>query len=243
MKHFVRKHKKKIIAGHGIVAVLFLLSTALTLSGDDAVIFFTPYGSEVLPVRETIDVDINVTTKVPVNAIGATITYPKDKIEIVGISKKKSFLDLWTEDTIIRTEAGEVVFSGGTLKPGGILGTATALTLTIRALQTGEATLEFHNTQTLAGDGKGTAVEHKAHPITFTIPDTVISARGGSGTGTSPTLQKPVLAGDFDGNGFVTMTDASILLVRMLMPYETKYDMDADGTVGISDLSILLSRF
>ncbi len=242
MKHFVRKHKKKIIAGHGIVAVLFLLSTALTLSGDDAIIFFTPYGSEVLPVRETVDVDINVTTKVPVNAIGATITYPKDRIEIVGISKKKSFLDLWTEDIIIRSDAGEVVFSGGTLKPGGILGTATAFTLTIRAMQTGEATLELHNTQTLAGDGRGTSVEHKARSITFTIPETVISAVG-SGGGTTPALPKPLLVGDFDNSGFITMSDASVLLVRILMPYETKFDLDADGAVGISDLSILLSKF
>lgn len=242
MKHFVRKHKKKIIVGHGIATVLFLLSTTLLMSEDDAVMFFTPHGSTVLPLRETVDVDVQITTKVPLNAVGATFVYPKDMIEVVGISKRKSFLDLWTEDTILRSEAGEVVFSGGTLAPGGLVGSGTVLTLTLRAKKVGDATLELHNTQALAGDGKGTAIQHIVHPLTFTIPEVSISAPSGGGA-TVSALTSTSLSVDIDGDGKVTMRDASILLVQFLRPYDTKYDLDMNGSVGISDLSIVLSKF
>lgn len=245
MKHFVRKHKKKIIVGHGIATVLFLLSTTLLLSEDDAVVFFTPLGSEVLPVRQTIDVDVQVSSKVPLNAVGATMTYPKDMVEVVGVSKKRSFFDLWTEDTIIRDDAGEVVFSGGTLRQGGLIGNGTVLTVTLRALKAGNATLELKNTQVLASDGHGSAIEHAARTLSLIIPEVVISApaQSSESTGTvEPTPQKTV-EGDFDGDGRVSMSDASALLVRMLWPYERKYDLDGNGSVGISDLSVLLSKF
>jgi hypothetical protein len=242
MKHFVRKHKKKIIVGHGIATVLFLLSTTLLMSDDDAVMFFTPNGSTVLLLRETVDVDVQITTKIPLNAVGATMTFPTDVLEIVGISKRKSFLDLWTEDTIIRSEAGEVVFSGGTLAPGGLVGSGTVLTVTLRAKKVGDATLELHNTQALAGDGKGTAIRHVARSITFTIPEVAISAPSGGGS----TLSAPTptsASADLDADGKVTMRDASILLVHFLRPYDIKYDLDMNGSIGMSDLSIVLSKF
>ncbi len=242
MKHFVRKHKKKIIVGHGIATVLFLLSTTLLLSEDDAVMFFTPYGSTVLPLRETTDVDIQITTKIPLNAVGATFVFPNDMIEVVGISKKKSFLDLWTEDTIIRSEVGEIVFSGGTLAPGGLVGSGTVLTLTLRAKKVGDAVLELRNTQALAGDGKGTSIQHVARSITFTIPEVAISAPSSGGSSESATaLISP--SADFDTDGKISIRDASILLVQFLRPYQTKYDLDMDGSVGMSDLSIVLSKF
>lgn len=242
MKHFVRKHKKKIIVGHGIATVLFLLSTTILMSEDDAVIFFTPSGSTVLPLRETVDVDVQVTTKIPLNAVGATMIFPMDSLEIVGISKKKSFLDLWTEDIIIRSETGEVVFSGGTLAQGGLIGSGTVLTMTLRAKKAGEATLELRNTQALAGDGKGTAIQHVARSLTFTIPEVAISAPSGGGAiENAPVPSSP--SADLDGDGHISMRDASILLVHFLRPYDTKYDLDMNGSVGISDLSIVLSKF
>lgn len=242
MKHFIRKHKKKIIVGHGIATVLFLLSTTLLLSEDDAVMFFTPQGSTILPLKESVDVDVQITTKVPLNAIGATMTFPNDTLEIVGISKRKSFLDLWTEDIIIRSDTGEVVFSGGTLERGGLVGSGTVLTLTLRAKKTGEATLELRNTQALAGDGKGTAIQHVARTLTFTIPETAISSPSGGGSTENPPARTSPSA-DLDGDGHISMRDASILLVQFLRPYDTKYDLDMNGSVGISDLSIVLSKF
>jgi len=242
MRHFVRKHKKKIIVGHGVVTVLFLLSTALLLSEDDAVLFMTPNGSEVLPLRETVDIDVNVTTKIPLNAVGATIAYPADILDVIGISKKKSFLDLWTEDTIIRNESGEVIFSGGTLREGGLIGTGTIFTFTVRAKKTGEATVELRNTQALAGDGKGTAIQHVARTVKFIIPESTIAALPAeSGDSTASIRTTYGVIGDVDGDGTVSISDMSTLLVHILMPYDSKYDLNTDGAVTISDLSIVLS--
>jgi hypothetical protein len=90
-----------------------------------------------------------VNARVPINALGITIKYPQDLIEVVGVSKQKSFLDLWTEDTAIREEAGEVHFSGGTTAHGGLLGTSTAITLTIEAKKPGTATISFEDVEAL----------------------------------------------------------------------------------------------
>ena len=223
--------------------MLFLLSTTLLLSEDDAVIFLTPHGSTILPLKETIDVDVQITSKVPLNAVGATFVFPKDIIEVVGVSKRKSFLDLWTEDIIIRSETGEIIFSGGTLEPGGLIGQGTVLTLTLRAKKTGEATLELRNTQALAGDGKGTAIQHVARTLTFVIPEVVISAPGGGSTQNAELSSPASPSADLDGDGDVSMRDASILLVQFLRPYDSKFDLDNNGSVGISDLSIVLSKF
>ena len=76
----------------------------------------------------------------------------------------------------------------------------------------------------------------------FTIPEVAISApSGGGSTESTPVPTSP--SADFDGDGHVSMKDASILLVHFLRAYDTKYDLDMNGTIGISDLSIVLSKF
>ena len=177
----------KIVTGHSIALSILVLSGILTLTlhgGDISAIlasatsstinssttlYFTPYDDRSLTLGETTQIDINVNSRVPINAVGTTIKFSPDEIDIVGISKRKSFLDLWTEETAINEETGEVHFSAGTLTKGGLMGTGTAITLTVRGKKTGDVTLYFKDVQIFANDGKGTLVANDGHPLTFAV--------------------------------------------------------------------------
>lgn len=234
------------LAFHASIASL-LASATSSISGAP-VVYFTPYSaSESLTVGDTVDVDFNLDTSVPVNAVGATIQFPPDKLEIVGISKEKSFLNLWTEDTVIKEDTGELHFSGGTTKTGGVTGTSTILTISVRALQPGNAVLSVENIQVLAADGKGSQLDADARTLSFTIAAPAASssapAGGGAGVSAAPTPSGPERPSpDLNGDGVVNLVDVSIMIIKMFMPYNARFDLDMNGSVGISDLSVLLSK-
>jgi len=248
----------------GVIAVVFLAITLQganiigllaaatdSLSATPATFYFTPYSDHTLVVGQDADVDININARVPVNAIGVTIKFPPDMLEVVGFSKQKSFLNLWTEDTTIQEETGEVHFSGGTTVKGGLTGTSTALTLTLEAKKPGTVTLTFEDAQAYASDGTGALVASRTHSITFTIPATssapvtttapsLSTGSGGSSISApkAPTPPSP----DLNGDGTVNITDMSILILHMFGTYDPRYDLNMDGSVNIADLSILMSK-
>jgi hypothetical protein len=234
-KKFIRKHRQKFIIGHGIVIVVFLLSGVLSLSPVPATLFFTSSGDETLTVGDTTTIDVNIDAQVPVNALGTIVTYPEDMFEVINIDKKKTFIDLWTHEAHVHSDTGsEVHFSGGTLTPGGLMGTGTLMALNVRAKRAGTAEFNFKDAQIIASDGLGTIVEHATHPLTYTIVEKVVVVGGGS-----PIIQ---VSRDFNGDGRATLADVSILLVQMFSTYDTLYDLDTDGSVGFSDFSIILSN-
>lgn len=213
-----------------------------TVSSPPALAFLIPYaGTDALTVGDTAMIDVDIDTRVPINSLGASITYPKDSLEVLGFSKERSFLDLWTEDTTLKEESGELDFSGGTTRPGGITGTSTALTITVRAKKAGAATISFGNVQLFAADGKGTAVETGTRSLTFHIAD--VATTSGSGGGSSAPVPAPTPPNpDLNGDGKVTVLDVSKLMVQMVLPYNPRYDLNLDGKVGLSDLSVLFSQ-
>lgn len=259
MPSCIRKHLPTIVTRH-YVAVLVLLTGALltfrfhgpigavlatatsSITRTPAVVFITPYEEKSLFPGELSDIDININTKAPVNAIGATIEYPSDLVEIVGISKKKSFLDLWTEETAIREDIGEVHFSGGTTRPGGMIGTGTVLTLSIKTKKPGDAKIAFKEAQILAHDGKGTPLEHSSHSYTYTIKPKPTELAVVTPSEALDIAQPKAPSADFDDNGKINLIDVSIITVHLVGPYNTRFDLDMNGSVGLSDLSILFSK-
>ena len=243
MKAFFKKHQKKIVGGHSVAVIALLASSALSLNGGLTILYFAPHGNNVLTTGEITEVDININTKVPINALGATITYPPDIIEIVSINKEHSFLDLWTEDTVIREDKGEVRFSGGTLRSGGLTGTSTALTLTVRAKKTGDATLAFKDVEVFGSDGQGTKVESQIRPFLYTIPVAEQRAleRTPDAPPSPPRTPRSLPSPDLDGDGKITLVDFSIMTIKMLGGYNPRYDLDQDGLLGLSDLSRLFA--
>lgn len=224
----------------GSIATLIAGSAASV--GSETVLYISPSSSSTLKIGESTDVDVRINTKTPINTVGATITFPADTLEIVGISKATSFLDLWTEETTIRESTGEIFFSGGTLAPGGLSGVGTVVTLTIKAKKGGTVEMAFKNAQIFAADGKGTEVPSNKRIFTFEIPESEKPVASGSASGNMNMETMAPLSIDFNGDGKVNVVDLSIMAFQVIAPYNAKFDLDRDGASSLSDLSIFFTR-
>ncbi|MEN9413257.1 MAG: hypothetical protein RLZZ342_344 [Candidatus Parcubacteria bacterium] len=239
MLHVVRRHKRKILFTHSVVVFTLLASSAVTFDTGSTTLFLAPRGDTALAIGQTTDVDVMLTTQTPINALSVTLSFPTDMIEIVGMSKERSFLTLWTEETVIREDSGEIHFSGGTTEHGGITGSTTALTISVRAKHPGSAQIYFKEAHVLASDGHGTTVESVGTPFTYHIQTPTLS--GGGGTNQAP-LPPVSHSPDINGDGFVSLADISILLMGIEKPYEARLDLNNDGSISIADLSVSLAH-
>lgn len=221
-----------------------LASTISSFASATTTVYFMPYSDENLVTGDTVSIDVNINTRVPIDAFGATIGFPKDTIEIVSISKEKSFFDLWTEDTTIAEDTGEIRFSGGTTKRGGIMGTGTVLTLTIKAKNPGTAELLFKNVQVYPYSVSGKPLETEMRPLTYSITKAKKqpALSGGSPGENAVTTGSVPPNPDLNGDGRINLIDLSILTFKMLSTYDPRYDLNINGSVGLDDLSILLSK-
>lgn len=220
-----------------------LASTTASLQTTPATIYLTAEKDTVLNVGATRDIDVNINARTPINTVGITLLYPTDYIEVVGISKEKSFLDLWTEETAIKEDVGQIHFSGGTYRTGGLTGTSTALSITVRAKKPGNATLSFAESLVYPSDGSGTPLETTKRTLTLSIPEDATLASGQGSTPT-PEARREVAAPspDFNGDGSVSVVDISILAFKILGAYDPRYDLDRNGALGLSDLSVIFAQ-
>ncbi|MBP9669524.1 MAG: hypothetical protein KBE09_04520 [Candidatus Pacebacteria bacterium] len=218
-----------------------LASTTSSLYTAPATLFMIPQGETALRINDTSIIDVNINANTAVNVVGTTITFPPELLDIVAVSKEKSLLDLWTEDTTIKEEAGEIRFSGGTTRPGGHLATGTLLTLTVRAKSAGEAQLSFTNTQVFSHDGKGKALEHEVRSLSYHITEVEIPQANNEPTGIAPAAALAPNA-DLNGDDRISLIDVSIFTFKMLGAYSPRYDLNTDGSLGLSDLSILFTK-
>lgn len=227
-----RRHA--VAATHSVIVVTLMAASAVTFNAGHTALYMEPSGSNQLSVGQTADLAVRLTSTIPINAMSATLGFPPDLLQVVSISKEGSFLNLWTEETTIREEVGEVHWSGGTTQRGGVTGTSTALTIRLKALRAGTAQLYFKDAQVLASDGAGTPVETVGTPFTYSIR--VPNSGGGSAA------PVPSIDIDFDHDGRVDIGDMSILLMHVGQPYNAMYDLNRDGVLSIGDLSVLFTR-
>lgn len=225
---------------NGPAVVSLIASSASSLYRPPATIFFRPSEDRALTLKQSADIDVMIDARDPINVVGATITFPPELIEIIGISKRSSFLDLWTEDTTIMEQAGLIRFSGGTTEHGGHRGEGTVLTLSVRAKSTGTAELGFGTVEMFASDGSGKVLESSARGYTYTIAEPAqppITA-GGTAIASSSPLSNP----DLNDDGTIGVVDMSILAVKLLGRYDARYDLNGDGRVNLGDMSVLFSK-
>jgi hypothetical protein len=233
------------------VDILSLVAAATTtLTQAPATLYLTAYDDLDIYPGDSKKIDVSINARTPINAAGATIKFPQDSIEILGFTKEKSFFDLWTEETSINEETGEIHFSGGTTKQGGMIGTGTVLTLLVRAKKAGDQNLFFKDSSVYANDGKGTQLDNDAraiflHVIARPMPPTPLQTSPSPSTIASisePERPLPKSA-DLNGDGLVNIIDMSIMIIHMMMvPYDQRFDLNMDGSVNFPDLSILLSQ-
>ncbi len=231
MQAFLRRHAHKILIGHG--TAIALLTTSMMMGVPKAIMYLAPT-PEQMRVGENATLSINLNAQVPVNAIGTTLVIPPE-MEVIAISKEGSFLDLWTEETVLREAVGELRFSGGSLARGGLTGVHTALTLTVRAKTPGEAVFSFKDTEVRAHDGTGERITTELRTLSITIVPETPKEEVGVET------QRAAPHADFDGKNGVTIADMSILMMKLFGPYDAYFDLNRDGLLSLADLSVFFS--
>ncbi len=119
----------------------------------------------------TVHIDVSSYSE-SMNAVSGVLSYPKDTLSVVGISKNNSLLTTWLPPGATgprySTSAGTISFEG-VLIGGYSGGPKNVFTATFRVKKTGTAKLSFKNGTILANDGKGTDVTQALRPASFKL--------------------------------------------------------------------------
>ena len=143
-----------------IFIVFISLSLLLTSSvqAQEASLYLLPEKGS-FGVGEIFSVDLKVDTAgLPINAAETILYFPKDKLEVVNISKENSIFSLWPEEPIFSNSFGEISFSGGMPHPGFNGKEGLIITIKFEAKKEGITEISFGESRILADDGKGTDI-------------------------------------------------------------------------------------
>ncbi len=118
----------------------------------------------ILPATGNFDrgTEFNVDVKINsegegINAVQATINWPKSVLEFVASEKAGSAFNFWVQEPELSSDSSSLSFVGGT--PKGISGDALqVLRVKFKVIGSGAAEISFSNTAITASDGKGTNV-------------------------------------------------------------------------------------
>ncbi len=165
-----------------ILLILFFVSLFLItgLKAYAATIQTAP-SAESYKVGDTFKVDVTVSSPdKAINAVSGILSFPKNKLQFVSISKTSSILSIWAQEPAYYNsgENGNISFEGVIPNPGFIGAKGKILTITFKVKSTWKAELSFSSASVLANDGLGTNVLTNSLPGIFTLnsyaPSTVI---------------------------------------------------------------------
>ncbi|MCH7828251.1 hypothetical protein IH982_00035 [Patescibacteria group bacterium] len=150
--------------------ILFLFILAVPAPASAAEIFFGTHSEEV-GLGQQFEVGVLLNTQgQDVNAVGGTILFPADALELKAIYEGSSITSFWVQKPALRQQ-GEVVFSG--VMPGGIEDSKGFL-FSLVFLAKGETSVTFKTTEEriLLNDGQGSAALIERAPATLRITKT-----------------------------------------------------------------------
>lgn len=207
------------------ILFLVLVNTTGALGMGNVFLFSTTQG--VFPISgEQIQLTLSAHTKTPVNAVGGTIIFPSEQLEIISLSRISSVVDLWSEEPEYSNTLGTLHFSGGIVGADAIQPlTGTIFEVTMRIKKAGKAVITMKDAQLLASNGAGT---------------NIIS---GSGTLTLYAHDPSVASPDVNGDGQLSITDANTLYLKTFRAYDARYDLNGDGKVSWGDVKFLIGLF
>lgn len=189
----------------------------------------------------TTDLGLYVESVEPLNVVGATITFPTSSVSVRVEKAEDSFVDVWLMEPRVDLERGEVTFAGGTSDRLGLNDKGKIAHLFVSTTTDDTAELTFSKIEVYGNDGQGTALSVGGRSYTIqTKPEVAVTGGGGAGAGVSGEV--PALKSDLNGDGAITISDVSILFSSMLKKYDARYDLNSDGSVGLGDFSYLVSE-
>lgn len=113
---------------------------------------------ESFAVGDTFNVDVKIeSTDVGINAAQATITFPKDVVQVTAVDRSTSAFDFWLQGPSFSNDTGQVSFIGGS--QSGIAGKALEiLRISFKVKGAGAVSIIFTDGAVTASDGSGTNV-------------------------------------------------------------------------------------
>ena len=207
------------------IIFLVLANTTGTLGMGNVFLFSVEEG--VFPLTgDQVQITLTANTKSPINAVGGTVLFPTENLEIISLSRISSAIDLWAEEPEYSNTLGTLHFSGGIIgedatKPM----TGTIFTITMRIKKEGKAMITVRDGQLLASNGEGT---------------NIIS---GSGVLALYAHNPNIASPDVNGDGTLSITDANSLYLKTFRAYDARYDLNNDGKVSWADVKFLISLF
>lgn len=118
-------------------------------------------------VGDRVTIRAVVSSATPINAISGELSIPTSVFAIDSVSKAGSLLNFWVTEPSF-SQAGLLHFEGVTL--GGYSGgTATVVTVVLRAVKEGSGVVSFRSGTVLANDGQGTDVTDGLSGATYSV--------------------------------------------------------------------------
>lgn len=224
------------IALSGLIAALFVLASPLVAS---AASYGLAADKETFVIGDTFNVDVKLeSADVGINAVQATITYPKDIVEVTGLNKANSAFDFWIQGPDYSNDSGQVSFIGGS--QSGISGkTLEVLRITFKVKGAGPVGIIFSDGAVTASDGSGTNVLSamkglqlssitKSDAALIKAPQIVREATPPSGLPARPSITVPLYPDPTKWNDVATM-----FFVSWKLPTDvTGVAMALDNTPG-----------
>ena len=130
--------------------VLFALPIDYTKAADLSV---SP-SSATYQVGDRVVLKVITSTDQPLNAISATLKFPRSIFSVESISKSGSVLNFWVTEPSFSNQNGVIKFEGVALN-GFSFGNGTVITINLRANSEGSGEVYFESGTILANDGQG----------------------------------------------------------------------------------------
>ncbi|MBI5072014.1 hypothetical protein HZB93_03960 [Candidatus Falkowbacteria bacterium] len=145
----------KILVFFGFVFVIFGVSSSVA---EAASLYFSPSsGSHAVGTTFSVSAYVSSADQA-MNAASGVISFPKDKLEVVSVSKSGSIFSLWVQEPSFSNGAGTVNLEGIALNPGFTGASGKLITVNFRVKAAGVAALNFSSGSALANDGQGTNI-------------------------------------------------------------------------------------
>ncbi len=140
---------------------LFLVALFFAVSGPamaHAASFGLVANKDTFVIGDSFTVDLKIeSVGVGVNAAQATLTFPKNVIQVTSVDKTNSVFDFWLQGPSYSNDSGTISFIGG--NQNGIAGAdLEVLRITFKVTGAGPAALVFSDGAVTASDGSGTNV-------------------------------------------------------------------------------------
>lgn len=171
-KHLRKKHRLVIYL---LIVALVTLSAPSVIRRATGVLprtaefYFLDTGTSLI-TGQSFPVELRVRTgEMPINAMGFTMKFDPNRIEVQRMTTDKSFCTLFT-DNIFDNQRGTVTVSCGRPTPG-FTGDSIATRVTFRAKVPGIATISIDESSSLllANDGKGSNISKETPKLTLSI--------------------------------------------------------------------------